>query len=151
MKNGNINNISIALFSKDSKLTDKIQSYIDNPDILSLHEEVPDKFESDISLLDVDTTGISLLSQLRNKSLVIILTSEKGSRYMIESMTFGAFDCISRPTSKEIFLESVNKASGIKNELSKDLINYSGDVEGKARVKGCSKRIRYREGNKHGF
>ncbi|MGI9535340.1 MAG: sigma 54-interacting transcriptional regulator [Thermodesulfobacteriota bacterium] len=130
MKNNNIKDISIALFSKDSNLLDKIQSYINKQNILSIQDEVPENFESDISLLDVDTTGISLLSKLKNNSFVIILTREKGSRYMIESMTFGAFDCISIPTSKELFLESVNKASGIKNELSKDLINYSGDVEG---------------------
>jgi len=130
MNNSKINNISIALFSKDSDLSDKIQSYMNKPGMLEVHEEIPDNFNSDVSLLDVDTTGISLLSKLRNKSFVIILTREKGSRYMIESMTFGAFDCISIPTTKENFLDSVNKASAIKSELGKDLINYSGDVEG---------------------
>ncbi|MGI9553791.1 MAG: sigma 54-interacting transcriptional regulator [Thermodesulfobacteriota bacterium] len=130
MKNNNLKDISIALFSKDSNLLDKIQSYLSDPSVVTMHEEVPENFDSDISLLDVDTTGISLLSKLKNSSFVIILTREKGSRYMIESMTFGAFDCISIPASKELFLESVNKASEIKNELGKDLVNYSGDVEG---------------------
>ncbi len=121
---------SIILFSKDSELFGEIQTIIENVVDIQLAEEFSEDFSPDISLIDVDTVGISLLSKLKDRSFVIILTREKGSRYMIESMTFGAFDCLSVPINSETFNDSIRKALQIEEELEGEVFNYTGAVEG---------------------
>jgi len=124
------NKTSILLFSKDSELFTRIQTIIAGIGELQIVEQFDEDLNPDISLIDVDTTGISLLSKLKDRSFVIILTREKGSRYMIESMTFGAYDCLSLPINKEVFMDSISKALQIEEELSGEVVNYSGAVEG---------------------
>lgn len=128
--NKNNKKTSIILFSKDSGLFREIQNTMDNDVDIQLAEESSEEFSPDISLIDVDTVGISLLSKLKDRSFVIILTREKGSRYMIESMTFGAFDCLSVPINKEAFNDSIRKALLIEEELEGEVFNFSGAVEG---------------------
>ncbi len=122
--------ISIILFSKDSDLFGEIQNTLDKVADLQITDQISEGLNPDISLIDVDSVGISLLSKLKESSFVIILTREKGSRYMIESMTFGAFDCLSLPLNKEIFRDSISKALRIEEELEGEVINYTGAVEG---------------------
>ena len=128
--NKNNKKTSILLFSKDSDLFAEIQELLENTAEVRITEDLNDGQNPDISLIDVDTVGISLLSQLKESSFVIILTREKGSRYMIESMTFGAFDCLSIPINKELFGESIGKALRIEKELEGEVTNYTGAVEG---------------------
>ena len=128
--NKNNKKTSILLFSKDSDLFAEIQELLENTAEVRITEDLNDGKIPDISLIDVDTVGISLLSQLKESSFVIILTREKGSRYMIESMTFGAFDCLSIPINKELFGESIGKALRIEKELEGEVTNYTGAVEG---------------------
>ena len=128
--NENNKKTSILLFSKDSDLFAEIQELLENTAEVHITEDLNDGKIPDISLIDVDTVGISLLSQLKESSFVIILTREKGSRYMIESMTFGAFDCLSIPINKELFGESIGKALRIEKELEGEVTNYTGAVEG---------------------
>ena len=49
---------------------------------------------------------------------------------MIESMTFGAFDCLSVPIKRETFNDSIRKALQIEEELEGEVFNYTGAVEG---------------------
>ncbi len=128
--NKNSKKTSILLFSKDSDLLEEIQTMLGNIADIQITENMNDDLKPDISLIDVDTVGISLLSKLKDISFVIILTREKGSRYMIESMTFGAYDCLSLPINKELFKESISKALRIEKELEGEVINYTGAVEG---------------------
>ena len=128
--NKNNKKTSILLFSKDSDLFSEIQELLENTAEVRITEDLNDGQNPDISLIDVDTVGISLLSRLKESSFVIILTREKGSRYMIESMTFGAFDCLSIPINKELFGESIGKALRIEKELEGEVTNYTGAVEG---------------------
>ena len=128
--NKNNKKTSILLFSKDSDLFAEIQELLENTAEVRITEDLNDGQNPDISLIDVDTVGISLLSRLKESSFVIILTREKGSRYMIESMTFGAFDCLSIPINKELFGESIGKALRIEKELEGEVTNYTGAVEG---------------------
>ena len=121
---------SILLFSKDSELFGEIQTILKKIADIQMIEEFSNDLNPDISLIDVDTVGISLLSKLKDRSFVIILTREKGSRYMIESMTFGAFDCLPLPINKVTFNDSISKALQIEDELEGEVINYSGVVEG---------------------
>ena len=124
------NRISIILFSKDSELFARIQTIIAGFAELQIVEQFEEDLNPDISLIDVDTAGISLLSKLKDRSFVIILTREKGSRYMIESMTFGAYDCLSLPINKEVFMDSISKSVRSEEELNGELTNYSKVVEG---------------------
>ena len=128
--NKNNKKTSILLFSKDSDLFAEIQELLENKAEVRITDDLNDGQIPDISLIDVDTVGISLLSRLKESSFVIILTREKGSRYMIESMTFGAFDCLSIPINKELFGESIGKALRIEKELEGEVTNYTGAVEG---------------------
>lgn len=121
---------SILLFSKDSELFGEIQTILKKITDIQMIEEFSNDLNPDISLIDVDTVGISLLSKLKDRSFVIILTREKGSRYMIESMTFGAFDCLPLPINKVTFNDSISKALQIEDELEGEVINYSGAIEG---------------------
>ena len=121
---------SVLLFSKDSELFTEIQTILENIADIQITESPDEESNPDISLIDVDTVGISLLSKLKDRSFVIILTREKGSRYMIESMTFGAFDCLSLPINKDLFRESISKALQIEEELESEVVNYTGAVEG---------------------
>ena len=83
---------NITLFTKNSSLSEGIKQTLNGIAELSVLSEVNESNYSEVTLLDVDTIGISALSRLKEKSFVIVLTEEKGARYLIESMTFGAFD-----------------------------------------------------------
>ena len=75
--------------------------------------------------------GVSALGKLKEHSFVIVLTEEKGARYLIESMTFGAFDCIIDPLNNPKLIESVKRAIGINYETKRrTVIEFAGDVVG---------------------
>lgn len=80
-----------------------------------------------VVLLDVDSLTIGGLSGLLENSFVIIITAHKGARYLIESMTFGAFDCVFRPLDGSKLVESVERALGIESELEGDKIGFPGE------------------------
>ena len=67
---------SILLFSKDSELFVEIQTILKKITDIQMIEEFSNDLNPDISLIDVDTVGISLLSKLKDRSFVIILTRE---------------------------------------------------------------------------
>lgn len=121
---------SITLISEDSSLHTRIRKIVPDHYEIDFREQYDDVTDSDILLIDVDTKGINHLGKIRNGSLAIILTSEKGSRYLIESMTFGAFDCLTMPLEKDRLTESIEKASRIKSEIKEKSIEYTESVEG---------------------
>lgn len=121
---------AITLVSKDSALLGKIQKMLSGNYSVDLKKEHNEKIDSDICIIDVDTAGIKQLGKLNKNSLAIILTREKGSRYLIESMTFGAFDCLTVPFDKTRLNESIEKAARIKSEINEKLIRYNESVEG---------------------
>ena len=119
----------VSVLSKDTEIIEEINSILD-PIEVSVFESVDDIKESDVLLLDVDSVGLSGLDSLKKKGFVIVITAEKGARYLIESMTFGAYDCVFRPLKSSHLAESVNRALGINRETKMRLIQFPGEVEG---------------------
>src|ERR1700758_2191802 len=120
----------IVLLTKDLKLIKETEHSLPENVELSTYDEVEKAYGADIVLLDVDSLGIGGLSRFRNESFLIIITAQKGARYLIESMTFGAFDCIFKPLKNSTLIEPVHRALGIKSELQRNLIKFPGEVEG---------------------
>ena len=119
----------VALLSRDPKLKKEVERKLDRL-AFTEYDEAEKVADADVVLLDVDTMGMGPLSKLRKGSFVIIITAERGTRYLIESMTFGAFDCVFRPLERSNLSESINRAIGIKSELKSSLIKFPGQVEG---------------------
>src|SRR3990170_5085465 len=90
----------VYLLTKDQKLIKEVESSLPENVKLNISDEAKSAKGADAVLLDVDSLGISALNKLKNESFIIIVTAQKGSRYLIESMTFGAFDCIFRPFNR---------------------------------------------------
>jgi histidinol dehydrogenase len=80
----------VYLLTKDQKLIKEVQSSLPENVELTIRDEAKSANGADAVLLDVDSLGISALNRLKNESFTIIVTAQKGSRYLIESMTFGA-------------------------------------------------------------
>jgi DNA-binding NtrC family response regulator len=120
----------VHLLTKDPKLIKEIKGSIPDNVELSVSDEINYAKGADAILLDVDSLGISALSQLKNQSFIIIITAQKGARYLIESMTFGAFDCIFKPVERPTILETLDRALAIKSELQGNLIKFPGEIEG---------------------
>jgi DNA-binding NtrC family response regulator len=120
----------IILLTKDLKLVNEMESGLQDNLEFSKSEEVEKAKGADIVLLDVDSLGIGGLSILKNESFVIVITAQRNTRYLIESMTFGAFDCVFRPLKGSTLIESVGRARGIKSELQRNLVKFPGEVEG---------------------
>ncbi|MGH7800671.1 MAG: sigma 54-interacting transcriptional regulator [Thermodesulfobacteriota bacterium] len=120
----------IYLLTKDQKLIKEVENSLPENVELTMSDEAKSAKGADAVLLDVDSVGISALNRLKNESFIIIVTAQKGSRYLIESMTFGAFDCIFRPVDRSTLLETLGRAIGIRSELESNLINFPGEIEG---------------------
>jgi DNA-binding NtrC family response regulator len=121
---------NITLFTNNSSLSEGIRHILNGLAELSVKGDVTEASNPEVSLLDVDTMGLSALSKLKEHSFVIVLTEEKGARYLIESMTFGAFDCIIGPLHSPKLIESVKRAIGIGLETKGELLEFAGDALG---------------------
>ncbi|NIP29406.1 MAG: AAA domain-containing protein [Candidatus Dadabacteria bacterium] len=122
--------LNIGLLTHDSNLREQIHDIFKESDKFIVADlEIPDD-KSEIMIIDLDTISDNKLSELNKKYLVFALTREKGSRYLIESMTFGAFDCHILPLDVDKFKEAINKAFEIKSEISSKTIDYTGNIQG---------------------
>jgi len=119
---------NITLYTNNSSLSNSIGKKLNGIAELSIKNNASEAAKSEVSLLDVDTMGISALGTLKEDSFVIVLTEEKGTRYLIESMTFGAFDCITDPLHNPKLIESVKRAIGIGREAKGELLEFAGDM-----------------------
>lgn len=119
----------VAVLSQDTGLIKEIKEILGSYE-LAVFQNIDDAPDAEVILLDVDSAGISGLDRLKDKAFVIVVTAEKGARYLIESMTFGAFDCVFRPLSSSNLAESVDRALGINREIKGRLIQFPGQVEG---------------------
>ena len=119
----------VSVLSKDTVLIEEIKGIVDSGE-LSAYDNIEALGDTDVILLDVDTIGLIGLESLKKKAFVIALTEEKGARYLIESMTFGAFDCIFKPLHSSNLAQSVERALGINSETKGELIKFPGEVEG---------------------
>ncbi len=119
----------VSILSKDTGLIAEINGILGSIEI-SVFECIEDIKDTDVVLLDVDSAGLSGLDSLKKKAFVVVITAEKGARYLIESMTFGAFDCVFRPLKSSHLAESVNRALGINSETKESVIKFPGEVEG---------------------
>lgn len=117
----------VAILSGDAELIKEIGNLVTNAELTAC-SDVGEIDGADVVLLDIDSKGINKLNQLKDRYFVIVITSEKGTRYLIESMTFGAFDCVFRPLATSTIVESVNRALGIKAEIRGHLINFPGEA-----------------------
>lgn len=120
----------IVLLTKDNSLVDEVKVVLEHIAKVYTISETDKARGYEVVLLDVDTIGVSALSRLKESSFVIALTAEKGARYLIESMTFGAFDCIFRPLGNSNLTQSVAKALGINHEVHGSHVEFPGDLEG---------------------
>jgi len=68
---------NITLFTKNSSLSEGIKQTLNGIAELSVLSEVNESNYPEVTLLDVDTIGISALSRLKEKSFVIVLTEVK--------------------------------------------------------------------------
>ena len=123
----------IGILTEDPNLAAEIEGAIDfaKPAVFSKAEDVKD---TDVLILDADTTGIAGLSALKDDHFVIVVTEQRGTRYLIESMTFGAFDCIFRPFDDSGLEDSIKRALGISAELDESLTNFHVTAEGVSSV-----------------
>ncbi len=120
----------VALLTKDTKVVKELERVLSESFDFNTFDEIEKVQGADIVFLDVDSLGISGLNRLKNQSFVIVVTAQKGARYLIESMTFGAFDCIFRPLDSSKVLEPLVRALGIKSEIENKVIKFPGEVEG---------------------
>jgi DNA-binding NtrC family response regulator len=119
----------IAVLTEDHSLVTEIENIISGS-LVEVFSRTEDIKEADVVLLDADTSGINCLNRLRDKYFVIVITVEKGTRYLIESMTFGAFDCVFRPLKNSSLVQSLEKALGIRSEIKGHLIEFHGNPQG---------------------
>jgi two-component system nitrogen regulation response regulator GlnG len=119
----------ISILTEDQSLVKEIEDIIGGGavEVFSLPEDIR---EADAVLLDADTSGIKNLSRLKDKYFVIVITAEKGTRYLIESMTFGAFDCVFRPLKNSALAGSLERALGIRSEIKGHLVEFHGNTQG---------------------
>jgi DNA-binding NtrC family response regulator len=120
----------VILLSRDIKFVRELELIIPGGIELSSQSDVEEARGADVVFLDVESIGISSLNRLKDDSFIIVVTSKKGARYLVESMTFGAFDCLFRPLARKKVLEALDRALGIRSELRSKLIQFHGDIEG---------------------
>ncbi|MGH7884598.1 MAG: sigma-54 interaction domain-containing protein [Thermodesulfobacteriota bacterium] len=125
-----IQNINIQLITRDSDLSRKIQSILSDYHAFTISEIFDISFKPEIIIADLDTAPEFNHSKLPYNPLFIALTRERGSRHLIESMTFGAFDCQIIPLDEKRFKDSVNKAYKIQSEIKIKTRSYLGEIEG---------------------
>ncbi|NIQ07344.1 MAG: sigma-54-dependent Fis family transcriptional regulator [Candidatus Korarchaeota archaeon] len=121
---------NITLYTQNSTLSEGVIQILGGLGDLSVESGISEPKRAEVSLLDVDSLGVGALNKLKENSFVIVITEEKGTRYLIESMTFGAFDCITDPLNNPKLAESVKRALGIDEELRGELLEFAGDVIG---------------------
>lgn len=120
----------VILLTKDTRVVKELDRVAAENFDFSAIDEIEKAQSADVVFLDVDSLGISGLNRLKNQSFVIVITAQKGARYLIESMTFGAFDCIFRPFDRSRVLEPLVRALGINSEIQGKVIKFPGEVEG---------------------
>ena len=120
----------VILLSRDIKFVKELEPIIPSGIELSTQSDIERAHGADVVFLDVESLGISSLNKLKDDSFIIVVTSKKGARYLVESMTFGAFDCLFRPLNRTKLLETLDRALGIRSELRTRLNRFQGDVEG---------------------
>jgi len=119
----------VVLLSRDSKVIKELDRILDKDFNLSNSSDIEEALAADVVFLDVDSMGIGGLNKLRENSFVIVITGKRGSRYLIESMTFGAFDCIFRPFESSKVIDTLNRALGIRSESKTELFQFHGELE----------------------
>jgi DNA-binding NtrC family response regulator len=119
----------VSILTEDQSLVKEIEDIMGSGavEVFSRAEDIK---EADVVLLDADTSGINNLSRLKDKHFVIVITAEKGTRYLIESMTFGAFDCVFRPLKNSSLAGSLERALGIRSEIKGHLVEFHGNTQG---------------------
>ena len=125
-----LSNNKIALISKNKTLHDEIQNLLGAEFDITDFDDRTQGIDAGVIFLDVDTVGINHLYGLKDDHFVIVVTAKKGSRYLIEAMTFGAFDCLISPFEKDQLAGTVKRAIGIQQELKGKKIEFPGDIEG---------------------
>ncbi|MCH8029246.1 MAG: sigma-54-dependent Fis family transcriptional regulator [Candidatus Dadabacteria bacterium] len=121
-------NENILLLTKDMGLVGEVEYCLrSSGNDIMVSDVTENPRGAGVVLLDVDSLTIGGLSGLLENSFVIIITAHKGARYLIESMTFGAFDCVFRPLDGSKLVESVERALGIESELEGDKIGFPGE------------------------
>jgi DNA-binding NtrC family response regulator len=120
----------VILLSRDTKFVRELELIIPSGIELSSQSDIENARGTDVVFLDVETLGMGNLNRLNDDSFIIVVTSKKGARYLVESMTFGAFDCLFRPLDRKKVLETLDRALGIRSELRSRLIQFHGDIEG---------------------
>ncbi len=125
-----LSNNKIALISKNKKLYSEIHKLLGQEFNISAFDDSTQNIDAGVIFLDVDTAGINHLYKLKDDHFVIVITAQKGSRYLIEAMTFGAFDCLISPFEKEQLIDTVRRAIGIQAELKENTVQFPGDIEG---------------------
>lgn len=119
----------VSILTEDRSLVKEIEDIMGSAAV-EVFSRAEDIREADVVLLDADTSGINNLSRLKDKYFVIVITAEKGTRYLIESMTFGAFDCVLRPLKNSSLAGSLERALGIRSEIKGHLVEFHGNAQG---------------------
>ncbi|NIP37809.1 MAG: sigma-54-dependent Fis family transcriptional regulator [Candidatus Dadabacteria bacterium] len=125
-----LSNNKIALLSKSKKLYTEIQDLLGSDFNISAFDDHIKGIDAGVIFLDVDTAGINHLYKLKDDHFVIVVTAQKGSRYLIEAMTFGAFDCLISPFERQQLVGTVKSAISIQQELKGKKMEFPGDIEG---------------------
>ena len=95
----------VAILSEDQELISEAKEILSPLELITISDTR--RLEGiDTILLDIDSVGTGHLDTLKKKVFVIVITAEKGARHLLESMTFGAFDCVLRPVASSGMSES---------------------------------------------
>jgi len=119
----------VSILTEDRSLVKEIEDIMGSGAV-EIFSRAGDIKDAAVVLLDADTSGINNLNRLKDKYFVIVITAEKGTRYLIESMTFGAFDCVLRPLKNSSLAESLERALGIRSEIKGHLVEFHGNTQG---------------------
>lgn len=111
----------VLLLTKSRELRDEVERALPEGCILRVSDD-PASVSSlpGVVLLDLDTQTIAPLGRLKEMAFVVTITAQRGARHLIESMTFGAFDCLFSPIDGEKLSASIERALGIRRELESE-------------------------------
>ncbi len=121
----------IRLVTEDHACAEEVRAYLASHGIaLDGVSSAADHPGGAVLLLDVDTVPLSLLSRLGEGVFVVVLSSKPGARYLIESMRFGAFDCVFRPLEGGRLADTIRRALGMWDEVKAGVVEFPGEAGG---------------------
>ncbi len=104
----------IVLLTKDNSLRRELSDMLQKGFKLSSRTAMD---KNAFVFFDLDTIRPGLIKELRDKALVIAITRQKITGPVMEATTFGAYEIIHRPLSKDVVLKTLQELEDLSNEI----------------------------------